>query len=75
MSSVPRFTAPELLAEDNLCGHTLLQLVASGSAIIAELLRLSQNVPAIFWGADEAQQRGIELDVFSERACATNGSG
>ena len=67
MSSVPRFTAPELLAEDNLCGHTLLQLVASGSAIIAELLRLSQNVPDIFWGEDEAQKRGIELDAEQRR--------
>ena len=28
--------APDLLAPDNLCGHTLLRLVASGSAMIAE---------------------------------------
>ena len=71
--SVPRLTAPELLAEDNLCGHTLLQLVASGSALIAELLRLSQNVPDIFWGEEEAKKRGIELDAEqARRAAAAN---
>ncbi len=37
--------ARDFLAEDNLCGQTLLRLVSRGSAIIAELLRLSQRVP------------------------------
>ena len=36
-------------AENNACGQTLLHLVARGSAIIAELLRLSTNVPAVFF--------------------------
>ena len=33
------------LSESNLCGQTLLRLASRGSSIIAELLRLSQNVP------------------------------
>ena len=37
-----------LLDEQNLCGQTLLRLTSRGSAIIAELLRLAQNVPAAF---------------------------
>ena len=34
--------------EDNTCGQALLNIVARGSAIIAELLRLSQNIPSVF---------------------------
>lgn len=37
-----------LKASDNLCGQTLLRLSASGSSIIAELARLSQNIPEAF---------------------------
>ena len=36
------------IATDNLCGQTLLRLVARGSSIMAELFRLSQNVPVAF---------------------------
>jgi hypothetical protein len=36
----------DFLAEGNICGQTLLRLVARGSAIVAELLRLSDHVPA-----------------------------
>jgi len=38
----------EFLSEDNIAGQTLLRLVARGSAIIAELLRLSDHVPPVF---------------------------
>lgn len=38
----------DFLAENNACGQTLLNLVSRGNAIIAELLRLSDVVPAIF---------------------------
>lgn len=37
--------AMEFLAEDNDCGQTILRLVSRGSAIVAELLRLSLNIP------------------------------
>ncbi len=38
----------DFLAENNLCGQTILRLVSRGNAIIAELLRLSDFIPAIF---------------------------
>ena len=41
-----------LKATDNLCGQTLLRLSASGSSIIAELMRLAQNVPDVFTATD-----------------------
>ena len=34
-------------SSENLLGQTLLHLSASGSSIIAELLRLSQNIPDV----------------------------
>lgn len=36
---------PAFLAEDNICGNTLLRLVSRGNSLIAELFRLSQNLP------------------------------
>ena len=38
----------DFLAENNLCGQTLLKLVSRGNAIIAELLRLSDFIPSEF---------------------------
>ena len=38
----------DFLAQNNPCGQNLLQLVATGNAIIAELLRLSEIVPPVF---------------------------
>ena len=38
----------DFLAENNLCGQTLLKLVSRGNAIIAELLRLSDFIPSAF---------------------------
>eukprot|EP00605_Chrysophyceae_sp_TOSAG23-4_P000393 GSChrysophyteH1.ASY1.ANO1.449.1 assembled CDS len=54
---LPRFTssAGDFLSEDNLCGQNLLRIVARGSSIIAELLRLADNIPEIFLGADQVQ--------------------
>lgn len=39
----------EFIAEDNACGQDLLQLVAVGNAIVAELLRLKDYIPDVFW--------------------------
>ena len=36
------------IAKDNICGQTLLRLSARGSSLIAELFRLSANIPAPF---------------------------
>lgn len=38
----------DFLAANNPCGQNLLQLVATGNAIIAELLRLADFVPPLF---------------------------
>jgi WASH complex subunit strumpellin len=38
----------DFLATNNPCGQNLLQLVATGNAIIAELLRLADFVPPLF---------------------------
>lgn len=42
----------DFLAE-SLCGKDFLQLLAQGSGIVAELLRLSNNIPKIFLNTDE----------------------
>ena len=38
---------------ENLCGQNLLRLTSRGSAIIAELNRLADNIPEVFLGADK----------------------
>ncbi|XP_025018291.1 WASH complex subunit 5-like [Tetranychus urticae] len=38
----------DFLDESNPCGINLLRLVSRGNAIIAELLRLSDMIPAVF---------------------------
>jgi hypothetical protein len=41
-------TDVDLLAGSNICGQTILRIVSRGNAILTELLRLSQNIPAVF---------------------------
>ena len=50
----------DLLAQDNLCGGTLLRIVSRGSSIIAEMLRLKDNVPECFReeGGGEGEGKG-----------------
>lgn len=38
----------DFLGPDNLCGANLLRLTSRGSAIIAELMRLADNIPEVF---------------------------
>ena len=38
----------DFLAEDNVCGQTLLRLVARGNSIIAELKRMALATPSVF---------------------------
>ncbi len=45
----------DFLSEENLCGQNILRLTSRGSSIIAELLRLSSNIPEVFLGADKVQ--------------------
>lgn len=37
----------EFLSEENVCGQNLLKLVSRGSAILAELQRLSDYIPKV----------------------------
>jgi WASH complex subunit strumpellin len=45
----------DFLNKENLCGQNLLRITSRGSAIIAELLRLSQNIPEVFLGPDRTK--------------------
>jgi WASH complex subunit strumpellin len=48
---------PGFLAANSVCGKDLLSLVSRGSAIIAELLRLGDNIPpAVLPGAERDPQ-------------------
>lgn len=38
----------EFLAKDNVCGQNLLQIVAVGNAIIAEILRVKDYIPELY---------------------------
>lgn len=40
--------AAEFIAKDNICGQNLLQIVAAGNAIIAEVCRLKDHIPEVF---------------------------
>ena len=44
----------DFLSESNICGQTLLHLVSRGSAICAEISRLSAHIPAALRGDGEA---------------------
>ncbi len=46
----------EFLDPNNDCGQTILKIVASGSAILAELLRLSNHIPEAFLFDSSLQQ-------------------
>jgi WASH complex subunit strumpellin len=44
------------LAEGNVAGQTLLRLVSRGSALLAELLRLSKHIPEVFYLSNRDDQ-------------------
>jgi len=52
---------PDFLATDNACGQTALKLVARGNAIIAELCRLSEFIPAVFQNLDPLANKYHEV--------------
>ena len=45
LPSLKTSSSEDFLDPDNLCGQNLLRLTARGSSIVAELLRLSTNIP------------------------------
>jgi len=60
----------DLLHEENVCGRNLLRLAARGSAIIAELLRLADNIPEAFReekDITDPQQRKYASVIFDLR--------
>jgi WASH complex subunit strumpellin len=64
MASIP------FLAENNVCGQNLLRLVSRGSAIIAELLRLSDHIPAVLcW---DLPGFGASLDSIDDGRVSDN---
>ena len=46
----------DFLAENNLCGQTILRLASRGNAIIAEVLRLSDFIPPVFKSESRSEQ-------------------
>lgn len=56
----------EFLGKDNQCGQNILRITSRGSAIIAELLRLSANIPEVFLGKDKVRdpEQRKYLDVI-----------
>ena len=47
----------DFLAENNLCGQSILRLVSRGNAVIAELLRLSDFIPPVFKAEGKLDQQ------------------
>lgn len=54
---LPPAAMVDFLAENNLCGQAILRIVSRGNAIIAELLRLSDFIPAVFRLKDKSDQQ------------------
>jgi WASH complex subunit strumpellin len=51
----------DFLADTNLCGQTILRLVSRGNAIVAELLRLSNHIPFVFFLEDPRSKKYTEI--------------
>jgi WASH complex subunit strumpellin len=51
----------DLLNPENLCGQNLLRIVSRGSSIIAEELRLSDNIPEVFQSNPDKIQDQTQL--------------
>lgn len=56
----------DFLADNNVCGQTILQLVSRGNAIIAEILRLKHYIPNVFrLNKQDSQKYGDIIQDFS----------
>ena len=47
----------DFLDPNNDCGQAILKIAASGSAILAELLRLSNHIPEVFLYDSSTQEK------------------
>ncbi|KAL0230343.1 hypothetical protein PCE1_003904 [Barthelona sp. PCE] len=54
----------DFISEHNPCGYQLLQLTATGDAVIAELTRLAQNLPSIFYLKTKEDQKRYANIIF-----------
>ena len=52
----------DFLRDENLCGQNLLRITSRGSAIIAELFRLSANIPDVFLAGSNHISSGENKD-------------
>lgn len=59
--------ATVFLAEGNVAGTTLLKLVSRGSALLAELLRLSKHIPEVFYLTNRDDQMKYGEILFDFR--------
>lgn len=59
-------TMVDFLAENNLCGQTILRLVSRGNAIIAELLRLSDFIPPVFRDSSSRPEHAKYAELLSD---------
>ena len=57
----------DYLAENNQCGQTLLRLVARGNAIISELFRLSDYIPAAFTTSNKYTEVIFDFSYLSNQ--------
>jgi len=62
----------DFLAENNLCGQTILRLVSRGNAIIAELLRLSDFIPPVFRDSSSRPEHAKYAELLSDFSYFSN---
>ena len=62
----------DFLAENNLCGQTVLRLVSRGNAIIAELLRLSDFIPPVFRDSASRPEHTKYAELLSDFSYFSN---
>jgi len=63
----------DFLDPNNDCGHTLLKLTATGSAILSELLRLSNHIPDVFLFNSQGQKDKKKEEKNKEEKMMING--
>jgi hypothetical protein len=63
----------DFLDPNNDCGQTLLKLAATGSAIISELLRLSNHIPDVFLFNSQGSKEKKKDEKNKEEKLMING--
>ena len=63
----------DFLDPNNDCGQALLKLAATGSAILSELLRLSNHIPDVFLFNSQGQKDKKKDDKGKDEKLMING--